>query len=633
MTPVRWNLTIKSSSRRFRRFGVCSLSLTLLVLMSLTACQMPRVGFPHHVVGSTYQPHSSVSKMNCTQPGDLQELCLHAKTNQQESAWYQENEWPYNRTNSDELPLVCVSLSGGGIRSAAFAIGVMKGLSEVQVDGTKKSILDHVDILSGTSGGSYAVSWYYMQHLQNKTDLELFADQGASQTYLQTHADFMDLGTYSLSGFFNVVLMSPINALVNGIFGAHWNTNFIGNALYQKKVRTTFYSEREATLIDLRHYLKTHQKEVPYFIITATSRIDESNFHADALLRNTVFEFTPLRVGNDGFTYMNPDHFAINHLDIARIVTIAGAAPDSSQVITGSSRRFLSSIANVDYGQYIYNYNDTRHELRRNLTKLSPFPLYLLTEAYNHDLWGSDIYLSDGGHQENLAAYPLIRRQCQNIIMVDGEFDEHYEFESYFKLKANVERELRVDMSLTPTTYCVGFPRDSKCKDNNVDAIVKALQDAAEYGTTRAEAEALGLNAARCCFSGQHPIMEGKIGYVPMLYNDQVEWQHINLVYVKLSLDTYLFDDWANKSPDQKKMVYDIVGEKAAEYYATVKNETCKARYWRTCAFPQYSTAYQSFTSNQFEAYVDLGATMIKRRLKMDGTRLYLNDSASIAGY
>ena len=615
------------------RIPLCSVSLMLLMLLSLTACQTPRIGAPHHVVGSTYKPDSPVEPFNCTQPGVHQELCAQAKLNQQESAWYQENEWPYNRTNSNKLPLVCVSFSGGGIRSAAFAIGVMKGLSEVRVDGTEKSILDHVDILSGTSGGGYAVSWYYMQHLKDRTDSQLFADQGPSQIDLRKHADFLDLGTYALSGFSNIVLMSPVNVLVNGVFGAHWNTNIIGNALYQKQIRTTFYSGGKATLINLREHLKTHQKQLPYFIITATSRIDENNFHADALLRNTVFEFAPLRVGNDGFTYMNPDHFAIKDLDIARIVTIAGAALDSSQEITGSSQRFLASIANVDYGQYIYNYNDTRHELRRTLTKLSPFPLYLMTEAYSHDLWGSDIYLSDGGHQENLAAYPLIRRQCQNIIVVDGEFDEHYEFESYFKLKDNVERELRVAMSLMPTRYCAGLPSDSKCKDNNVDAIVKALRDAAESGTTRAEADDLRQNVARCCFSGQHPIMEGKVGYVPMLYNNQVQWQHSNLMYIKLSLDTNLFYDWENKTLAEMTRVKEIVGEKAATYYAAVPRDTCKAKYERTCAFPQYSTAYQSFTPDQFEAYVDLGATMIKRRLKMDGTRLYLNDSAANAGY
>lgn|SRR5882724_2451029 len=48
--------------------------------------------------------------------------------------------------------------SGGGNRSAAFSIGVLRALHE-------KRLLDTVDVMSAVSGGSYALSWYLLQPL------------------------------------------------------------------------------------------------------------------------------------------------------------------------------------------------------------------------------------------------------------------------------------------------------------------------------------------------------------------------------------------------------------------------------------------------------------------------------------
>ncbi len=66
-------------------------------------------------------------------------------------------EWDYTQGP----PQSCLALSGGGIRSAAYAMGVLKAMSEA--DGNSKFALDSLDILSAVSGGSYAASWYMVQ--------------------------------------------------------------------------------------------------------------------------------------------------------------------------------------------------------------------------------------------------------------------------------------------------------------------------------------------------------------------------------------------------------------------------------------------------------------------------------------
>ena len=618
----------------------------LFLFATLVACETPRVASPHHVIGSTIRDRTPTNCANNKErvpnpSSDLKldyEICDRALTNLTELAWYKEHEWHYNRgrdgaSKPQQRPLVCVAISGGGIRSAAFGIGVMNGLHKKEVEkhttGTqnnKKSLLKYVDILSGTSGGAYAVSWYYMQYPTNQNPEEnpdhsnekLFDSQGYFQQELQENAHFIGMPAYIGSAFSDVILLSPFNFLFNGLWGTHTNTS-LGHYIYRTNIKNTFYSGDSITLADLRD--KIEKNKLPYFIITTTSRIDENAFHTDSLLRNTVFEFTPLRMGNDGFTYIKSDENA-PLTDLGEIVAISGAAPDSSQAVSGGAQRFLASGLNTDYGRYIKNYNDTRHRLRRSLTKLAPIPLYFFTESYNRDLYGSDIYLSDGGHQENLAAYPLIRRQCEHLIIVDGEYDDNYEFKSYFKLKQSIERELQVSMTLTRTDSCKNSPRVD-CLETDIERIEDAFQKNAERPGARGEAEDRRKGIPRCCFSGQHPIVNGKIRHFPILDKEPlpgqpqpVGWQETTVTYIKLAIDEDLFKDWKNMSDTQHEAIRKQIGTDAANYFVSVYTNTCDVRYFYPCAFPQFSTAYQSFTDTQFKAYVDLGATMVKQHLK-----------------
>lgn len=338
--------------------------ILLVATTSLVACEMPRVGAPHHVIGSTLQPNAA-NIIPCGKMDKL-DICQQAHANSGELKWYRDHEWQYNGTRrnaptaQDSPPLVCVAFSGGGIRSAAFSIGVLKGLFEKHVDGSDHRLLDYVDILSGTSGGSYALSWYYMQQAANgQTEQQIFDSEGTALRHLSEHASFVNMFKYLGSGFANVVVLSPLNAFANGVLGTHTNTSWAYH-IYRSSIRNTFQEGKEKTLNELNNVIHDHR--LPYFIITTTSRIDESQLHHESLLRNTVFEFTPIRVGNDGLGYMSSSEESIRLNQIDDIVSVSGAAPDSSQVISGSAQRFLASFLNADYGRYIRNYNDTRSQ-------------------------------------------------------------------------------------------------------------------------------------------------------------------------------------------------------------------------------------------------------------------------------
>jgi len=69
---------------------------------------------------------------------------------------------------------VIVTFSGGGTRSAALSLGVLKGLRDTMVDvgGRQRRLLDEIDIISSVSGGSMAAAYYALHRDKIFTDFE-----------------------------------------------------------------------------------------------------------------------------------------------------------------------------------------------------------------------------------------------------------------------------------------------------------------------------------------------------------------------------------------------------------------------------------------------------------------------------
>jgi NTE family protein len=62
-----------------------------------------------------------------------------------------------------DRPFVLLAFSGGGTRAAAFSFGLMEELRQVEYtagDGSKRRLLDDVEIISSVSGGSFTSAYY-----------------------------------------------------------------------------------------------------------------------------------------------------------------------------------------------------------------------------------------------------------------------------------------------------------------------------------------------------------------------------------------------------------------------------------------------------------------------------------------
>jgi hypothetical protein len=154
------------------------------------------------------------------------------------------NEWVYNRNGrTNEPPLLGLALSGGGMRSATFSIGILHGLSDI-------GILTNVDILSSVSGGGYAASWYYIQNLASNVPAEtLFDPHGNYQRYIETHGElvghtsakewYLRQPEYVLYDGGLTIGSWPFNFLANGLFGCKANLAPV-RRIYQQGIERIF---------------------------------------------------------------------------------------------------------------------------------------------------------------------------------------------------------------------------------------------------------------------------------------------------------------------------------------------------------------------------------------------------------
>jgi hypothetical protein len=133
---------------------------------------------------------------------------------------------------------------------------------------------------------------------------------------------------------------------------------------------------------------------------------------------------------------------ASNMLTLGDAMAISGAAASPNMGYhTKPAFSFLMAVFNVRLGRWIGN------PMKQYWRNSSPgFALYyLLCEVFGLTNEHSKfIYLSDGGHFDNLGIYELIRRHCRFIIASDAGADPDYRFDDL----ANTIRKCRIDLGV-----------------------------------------------------------------------------------------------------------------------------------------------------------------------------------------
>jgi hypothetical protein len=196
---------------------------------------------------------------------------------------------------------------------------------------------------------------------------------------------------------------------------------------------------------------KLSDVHAPYHLINAALNIQGSDY-ANRRGRNAdFFSFSRDWIGSEatGFARTTALEAKAPELDLATAMAISGAAA-SSNMGAKTIRPLTPTLAllNIRLGYWLPNPMPLAEKFnapRKRRGTLRNSTLYLWQELTGRLYENSDdVYLTDGGHIENLGIYELLRRRCRLIIAVDAEADSSMHFPSLVTL----QRYARIDLGI-----------------------------------------------------------------------------------------------------------------------------------------------------------------------------------------
>jgi hypothetical protein len=378
---------------------------------------------------------------------------------------------------------------------------------------------------------------------------------------------------YGLAGFVLLVigwLLSPnansLHRLYRDRLGKAFlfdPTRRVGNGK-KKKNRKAPARNRDLQTLDNMRVSEISTERAPYHLINTALNIAASKY-ANRRGRNAeFFIFSPLFTGSEATGYVDTKQMEkkMKGLTAGTAMAVSGAAA-SSNMGSATIKPLVPTLAilNVRLGYWLTNPAKVAGVLKKSLIFRLLDKLYFVKEILGLLREDSEtIYLTDGGHVENLGVYELLRRRCKLIIAIDGEADPDMSFGSLITL----QRYARIDFSA------------------RIDLPWSVLRDV----TREAAAEILksgGLPPGKAPH-GPHCAL-GTIYYPRKIRNESDNESTGVLLYVKSSL-----------TGDENDYVVDYKR--------------------RNPAFPHETTADQLFSEEQFEVYRSLGFHAINSAFK-----------------
>ena len=274
---------------------------------------------------------------------------------------------------------------------------------------------------------------------------------------------------YALSGALLVILAWPLKPNANSLhrlYRDRLSKAFLFDPNTQadpRRLKANWASRdqgRDFAPLDDMLLSELSVEHAPYHLINAALNIQGSDY-ANRRGRNAdFFLFSPRYIGSYATDYASMQDFqrAARDLDLATAMAISGAAA-SSNMGASSIRPLTPTLAllNVRLGYWLknplfYSPSKDRYEkaswLRERLSRF-----YLWTEITGRLYENAhEVYLTDGGHIENLGVYELLRRRCKMIVVVDAEADLAMHFPALVTLQryARIDLGIRIDLPWEP---------------------------------------------------------------------------------------------------------------------------------------------------------------------------------------
>jgi hypothetical protein len=179
---------------------------------------------------------------------------------------------------------------------------------------------------------------------------------------------------------------------------------------------------------------------------------------------------SPLHVGNRDQGYRRSETYGHRKgISLGTALTISGAAASPNMGYHSSPIiGLVMTLFNVRLGAWLGN--PRRRAGDRTFDSEGPrlSAKWLLYEALGlTDNKRSYVYLTDGGHFENLGLYELVQRRCRLIVVSDAGCDPDFEFADL----GNAIRKIRVDLGIEITMDKIDMHPRAAVDDHGVEAI------------------------------------------------------------------------------------------------------------------------------------------------------------------
>jgi hypothetical protein len=193
----------------------------------------------------------------------------------------------------------------------------------------------------------------------------------------------------------------------------------------------------------------------PLHIINAAVNLVSSKNLAWQERMAAPFTFSPLHCGSGSSIFGN-GAYRLTHsssdkiksyggrdgLTLGTAMAISGAAVSPNMGYnTSPGIAFLMALFNVRLGWWLANPRSENYGLYSPRFALRPYFMEMFGLTSENERW---IYLSDGGHFENLGIYEMIRRRCRVIVVSDAGCDPDYTFDDL----GNALRKIRIDLGV-----------------------------------------------------------------------------------------------------------------------------------------------------------------------------------------
>lgn len=497
-----------------------------------------------------------------------------------------------------------LALSGGGVRSASFATGVLRGLHEI-------GFLREVGYLSTVSGGGWAGYWYLHRCREaNRVGAEelglsserlaapLFEPGSLHLGHLAQEGHYLTDTHYSKSVGSLVGKVAihfagiPVHWVLNGFFDFDQNIPFLrdffrdglGGAFGYRNVH-----EDEYEALRMSEYVPSDTRHWPYWIINLHLSLEDD----DGRYRNRTgdaFELTPHRAGADAVGYVHvPPQTGSSDAWMTDLwgVSVSSAAVDSRSLQTGTLTSMALYALNLNLGTYVDGWNEEWLDGRAPVNHAyycltSPWLVHRVLGSVANVVGFGDgfdfgqslhtttrdakrFYLTDGGHFDNTGLYALVRRGCRLIVFSDATHDP------------------RVNAWDT-------LPNDERAQAFSSFRDVEAKLYA-DFGTEiEMEWETFDVRGSAEVGFGEGPangVMLGTIRNLPILDASGDVDAEVKILYVRSA--------------------YDL------EYQLRRKNTFVDSEKAAHTEFPNDTTADQFYAEQTIQAYRELGRSMILR--------------------